>query len=140
MKFVVILVRTKGYAHFEPARATNKAAWDNKRTWWQKKGSCWPIFVMHVNDRADTKNTRNLQNAAQKAAERLMLNPNIIKFARKYAPQILSFRSLHVTPTRKFRARVSSVASSKTMLCPKTRASASRARRLVRLVRLEPLA
>ena len=48
----MILVRTKGYAHFEPARATNQAAWDNKRTWWQKKGSCWPIFVMHVNDQS----------------------------------------------------------------------------------------
>ena len=44
---------------------------------------------------ADTRNTGNLQNAAQKAAERLMLNPDIIKFARKYAPQILSQPPCH---------------------------------------------
>ncbi len=88
------LFNKKGYTHFEPARASNEAKWDNKRTWWQKKGSQWPIFVVDKNYRA-TRNRGSLQNAAQKAAEGLMLNPDIIKFGRKYASQILSKPPCH---------------------------------------------
>jgi hypothetical protein len=73
----VKLIKVKGYARFEPARATNQATWGKKRTWWQQKGSCWPIFVY-----AGTMNTETLQNAAQTVAERLMLNPDIIEFAK----------------------------------------------------------
>jgi hypothetical protein len=86
----VKLVKVKGYARFEPARATNQATWGKKRTWWQQKGSCWPIFVY-----AGTMNTETLQNAAQTVAERLMLNPDIIEFAKKYKDEILSQPPLH---------------------------------------------
>jgi hypothetical protein len=84
------LKKKKAYQHFEPARATNSAKWEDKRTWWQKKGDYWPIFVA-----TEPRSTGNLQNAAQRAAERLILNPEIIKFARRFSKEINSQPPLH---------------------------------------------
>jgi len=87
---VAQLKNKKAYQRFEPARATNSAKWEDKRTWWQKKGDYWPIFVA-----ADPRRTGSLQNAAQSAAERLILNAEIIKFARMFSKEINSQPPLH---------------------------------------------
>ena len=78
------LKRAKGFSRFEPARAMNSAI-GNTRSWWQKKGNSWPIFLP-----SDFRNTGVFQNAAQNAAERLVLNPAIIEFAKRFASQIAS--------------------------------------------------
>jgi hypothetical protein len=75
------LVKTrKGYTQFEIKRACHEG--DERRSWWQKLGDQWPIFVRagHREDREDGDVT---------------LNPIIIRFARRFAAKILAQPPLH---------------------------------------------
>jgi len=76
-----------GYKQFEAARAIHEIAWVPQKSWWQKKGSCWAIF--------EVENPEEVKSRGMRCVDRLMLNPEIIKFARRFASYILRQPPLH---------------------------------------------
>ena len=78
------LIKKRGFARFEPARALNDVAQGSAR--WQKKGDCWPIF--EKGDRLEERLAK-WQNHSQRDGERLKLSRPIQKFAEQFAAQIL---------------------------------------------------
>jgi len=75
------------YTRFEPARACNTCDQSKRKgSWWQKRGDCWPLFVVVEGRQGAFGGQKGSFGGVGSA---LALNPKIINFARKFAKYIL---------------------------------------------------